>query len=277
MPYGRSSICAICKNQPSITSCEGCQQKYCSACLSQHRNELSVELDELFNRRNELFEIITNSSSSNNTTNRSPCLEEINRWQNEMHTNIDRIASTARDHVRQFLSESSKNVRIELDRVSQDLQQRQKTNGYVEGDLDRIKQQLTKLNDIVQRFNEQIRIDTSNTKNIQWNSLLVVVPTNANRTTTKATYVPTNSTLYSSSNQQSNSSMPVSHQQFNSNKSSSKFGPYSNNYHSSTKQNRSSSMNSQPRTYICIGCKTQNNYNENGRNNCSVCRFPYTF
>ena len=43
------------------------------------------------------------------------CIDEINRWQNEMHANIDRIASTARDNVRQYLSEASKNVRVEID------------------------------------------------------------------------------------------------------------------------------------------------------------------
>ncbi|CAF2325250.1 unnamed protein product [Rotaria sp. Silwood2] len=200
MSFGTSSICAICRSQPSTASCEGCQQKFCPTCLSQHRDQLSAELDDLFNRRNELFEII-NNSSSNTTKIISPCFEDINRWQNEMHTTIDRIATTAQDHVRQILSEASKNVRIELDRVSQDLQQRQKNGGYVEGDLNRIKQQLTNLNGIVQRFNEQIQIDTSNTKSINWDSLLHVIHNNSNQTYTKVPNVPISSTLYSSYNQ----------------------------------------------------------------------------
>ncbi|CAF0787266.1 unnamed protein product [Rotaria sp. Silwood1] len=200
MPFGTSSICAICRNQPSITSCEGCQKKFCTTCLSQHRDQLSMELDDLVNHRNELSEII-NSASSNNTNNINPCFEEINRWQNEMHKNIDRIAIIAREQVRQLLSEASKNVRTELDRISHDLQQRQKTGGYVEGDLDRIKQQLTSLNGIVQRFNEQIRIDTYNTNSINWDTLLVVIPINASQKNIKVPNVSTNSMLYSSYNQ----------------------------------------------------------------------------
>jgi len=153
----------LCASQPSITSCEGCQRKFCLTCLSRHRNELSLELDDLFNRRNELVEIINNNLPSS-ATDRCSCFDEINRWQNEMHANIDRIASTARDNIRQFLSDASKNVRTELDQISRDLQQRQKNGGYVEGDLNRLKQQLIKLNDTVQRFNEQIRIDTTISK-----------------------------------------------------------------------------------------------------------------
>lgn len=175
MSYGTSSICAQCTAQPSISSCEGCQRKFCLTCLSQHRNDLSLELDDLFNRRNELMEIVNNHLPSN-TTDKCSCFDEINRWQYEMHANIDRIASAARESVRQSLSETSKNVRQELDQISQDLQQRQKSGGYVEGDLNRIKQQLIKLNDMVQRFNEQIQIDTSVSKNIPWDSLLFIVP-----------------------------------------------------------------------------------------------------
>jgi gluconate kinase len=195
---GTSSICVLCTSQPSITSCEGCQRKYCLTCLSRHRNELSLELDDLFNRRNELVEIMNNHIPSN-TTDRYPCFDEINRWENEMHTNITRIASTVRDNVRQLLSETSKNVRKELDQISQDLQQRQKTGGYVEGDLNRIKQQLNKLNDLVQRSNEQIRIDSSMSKNIVWDSLLFVIP---NKETSYG--VPSSSNLYSSFNRSKN-------------------------------------------------------------------------
>jgi hypothetical protein len=198
MSFGTSSICVLCASQPSITSCEGCQRKFCLTCLSRHRNELDLELDDLFNRRNELVEIINNNLPSN-TTDKCPCFDEINRWQNEMHTNIDRIASTARDNVRQLLSETSKNVRIELDQISHDLQQKQKTGGYVEGDLNRIKQQLTKLNDMVQRFNEQIRIDSSISKNIPWNSLLFVLSNKE-----KPPVIPSSSNLYSSFPQSKN-------------------------------------------------------------------------
>jgi hypothetical protein len=175
MSYGTSSFCVLCGNHPGVTSCDGCQRKFCFECLTEHRKELSLELDDLFNRRNELVETI-NNQTSNKTTGITPCFDEIDRWRTEMHANIDRIASTARDNVRQFLSEASKNVRNELEQVSHDLQQRQKSGGYLEGDLTRIKQQLNKLNDIVRRFSEQIRIDASNSRRIDWDSLLFVAP-----------------------------------------------------------------------------------------------------
>jgi hypothetical protein len=193
-----SPNCVLCTTQPSIISCEGCQRKFCLSCLTKHRNDLSLELDDLFNRRNELVESI-NNHLSNNTTDKSPCFDEINRWQNEMHANIDRIALTIRDNVRQIISEASKTIRIELDQISQDLQQKQKSSGYVEGDLNRIKEQLIKLNLTVQRFNEQIHIDTSSSKNIDWDSLLFVIPNRESQINIKPTSVPPSPNLYNQS------------------------------------------------------------------------------
>jgi hypothetical protein len=193
MSYHTSSMCASCTGQPSTTSCEGCQRKFCLPCLSTHRNELSQELDELINRRNELFEIISNQVP-NNTTSLYPCFDEINRWKNDMHANIDRIALAAQDNVRQLLSEASKSVRVELDKVSKDLQQQQKTGGYVENDLNRVKQQLTQLNDTVKRLKDRIRIDTSVSKSVDWDSLLFVMSNEGSR----PNIVPSNTDLYNS-------------------------------------------------------------------------------
>jgi uncharacterized phage infection (PIP) family protein YhgE len=128
-----------------------------------------------------------------NVTDKCSCFDEINRWQNEMHANIDRVATVARENVRQILSGTTKNVRMELDQLSQDLQQKQKTGGYVEGDLNRIRQQLMKLNDTVKRFNEQVHIDTSISKTIAWDSLLFVIPKQE-----KAPGAPSNMNIYNS-------------------------------------------------------------------------------
>jgi len=151
-----------------------------------------------------------------------------------------------------------------------------KNGGYFEGDLNRLKQQLIKLNDTVQRFNEQIRIDTTISKNIDWDSLLFVMPNKG----IPPPVAPPNPNLYSSYQHRSSlptsvpMSMPMPPQNFYSNTPTPR-----NPSRSLGNQGRSASisMGSRPSTYTCIGCKTTNVFNENGRNICSTCRCPAPF
>lgn len=167
MSFSSLPNCSDCGKNPSTTSCEGCQKKFCQKCIHEHRDELSRQMDTLCNTRNELVEMMSNPSTNSNS-----CLQEIDKWRKEMHAQIDRIASKARDYIQKSAQESNKNVRTELDRVSQELQERQKSGGYVEYDLSRIRQQLEDINNRIQQLYAGSRIDTSNSKNINWDSLL---------------------------------------------------------------------------------------------------------
>jgi hypothetical protein len=111
---------------------------------------------------------------------------------------------------------------------------------------------------------------------------------------------PSTSTSYSSSNQRPSQSIPypVSNQRpsypnatpststsySSSNRTSSLSNtmpppstPYPTSNHRASGRSASVSMGSRPLTYTCIGCKTTNQINENGRNVCSVCRSPAPF
>ncbi len=72
--------------------------------------------------------------------------------------------------------------------------------------------------------------------------------------------------------------MPMPHHTFYSNTSTHASIPQSTgNIQRPYGRSASISMGSRPLTYTCIGCKTTNPFNENGRNICSVCRSPAPF
>jgi hypothetical protein len=71
--------------------------------------------------------------------------------------------------------------------------------------------------------------------------------------------------------------MSMPQQQFNPYISSPTSISHSTNIHRSAGRSASISMGSRPSTYTCIGCKTTNVFNENGRNFCSVCRSAAPF
>lgn len=201
MPLGTSTYCCRCRTKLSITSCEGCQEKFCNNCFNEHRTALSNEFENLVNFRNQIVEII-NRPSSSTTASSDSCFEKINRWETEMQKKIADIAAKARAQAQQCTPQSDRNIRSELDRISSDLQQKQKTNDYLEGDIIQIRRQLQMLNDMVERFNNQIRIDTSNSNKVDWNSLLTVTRDNTNQSDQipMPTPPPSYSSIFSSHN-----------------------------------------------------------------------------
>ena len=195
--FDRLSICAMCSYHPSTVSCEGCREKYCMECIQKHREELSKGLDELCNRRNELV-ARTSESLYGSMVNSLPCMKEIDRWEKDMHEKVNSIASRAKSRVQQLFLDSNNRVRTELIPVSQDLQKKEKSRGYLESDLCRISQKLTELNDMIEKFAERTQIDTSNSKNIDWDSLLFVRQNNPNQILTPKTLAQPRTISYSS-------------------------------------------------------------------------------
>ncbi|CAF0817804.1 unnamed protein product [Adineta ricciae] len=270
MSFNRSNTCALCTALPSVSLCEGCQKKFCYTCFNKHRNDLSLELDDLFNRRNELMEVI-NSQLNNDSLNVNPCFEKIDRWQNEMHAHIDRITAAARDTVYKLTFEINSNIRNEFDEISKELQRQQKTNGYIESDLNRLRQQLIKLNDTVQQSHNKIHVDSSNSRNINWDTMLFVATNKAPHMTMTSTSVPSSPNLNNSLNRSSHNTMSLSRHPYSS-------STHTPNFYRTVSRTASLSTGSRSSTtYACIGCKTINNLRENGPSFCSVCHSPAPF
>ena len=61
-----------------------------------------------------------------------------------------------------------------MDKVSEELQRRIKMNEILEHDINRIKIELANLEKEIDKSNQQIRIDTSNSQKISWNSLILI-------------------------------------------------------------------------------------------------------
>jgi hypothetical protein len=74
-----------------------------------------------------------------------------------------------------------------------------------------------------------------------------------------------------------NVTMDMPQPKFYSNTSTPTSVPRSMDPRRSSVRSASITMGSRPFTFTCIGCKTTNQFNENGRNICSVCRSPAPF
>ena len=101
MSYSSLSLCSACGSHQGSTSCEGCQQKYCYECLTNHREALIVEIEALTNARNEVKE-----KFDNELINCQSAANEIDRWARDMHSEIDRVAQRSKEQVREKLTKS---------------------------------------------------------------------------------------------------------------------------------------------------------------------------
>jgi hypothetical protein len=101
----------------------------------------------------------------------------------------------------------------------------------------------------------------------------------SHRNSLSNTYVPHQNSFSNTyaphQNSSSNTSIPYQNPYSNAAKFPS--APHSIVNQRSSGRSTSISMGARPLTYTCIGCKTSNPFNENGRNICSVCRCPAPF
>jgi len=292
MSLKTTSFCAICKTRASISLCIGCKRDLCAHCFNQHRYELSLELDELVNRRNELIQSMK-TYLSGGQTDKSSCLNDITRWQQEMHANIDRIATRARENAQRLLTESGQAAQYDLNEISKDLEQRQQSGGYVETDLNEIRQQLDSLSKTIKNSNEKIYIDTNTSKTIPWDSLITVVskkksaspppppysslknsyqpsqsmPQQVNRSVTA--YAPPQRDQTIPATPKTRSTRDHTDRNYSQNTNGYPTQPYSLD---SQAYRQASSL-----TFTCVGCKTVNNRNPSGQSFCSNCKSPAWF
>lgn len=267
-----TDMCIECRCQPSVASCNGCQRKFCHTCFNRHRDQLARDFDQIVDRRNELVGFIQ-THIPNDLTDRSAFFEGIDQWEGRMYAKIASVASKARDHVRKHLSNVKSDVEKEFKRLSDELQEKQKIGGYTERDLNLTEEQLTKLKEKIQRLKDDIRIDTTASEKISWDSLIIVkLPTNTYPVTVSRppsnTYSHSPPPIYNSAPLRSQP--PPSYYQVNPspvrtpNISRHTYGPSLPNMPTG-RESRLTSM-------TCVGCKTNNVCYEGKQNYCTVCK-----
>ena len=280
-------MCTQCACLPSAASCDGCQRRFCYTCFNGHHDELARDLDDIVNCRNEIVETMR-IHMPNDVTGQSACFEEINQWESGMYNQIDRVASKARELIRHHLSEARRNAQMELDRLSEELKEKQMTGGYMENDLNRMRQQLTKLAEKVQNCKNDIRIDTMTSNNIPWDSLITVKSTNntspaaSSRRASNPYSRPT--TVYNSAHDQSQSPPPpyryanpspvATPPYYYANPSPVGTPSMSRNNHRPSQSSTPIRRESRAITITCVCCKTPNLCYEGRQNDCSVCKRP---
>ena len=166
--------CIWCNERKGNTRCEGCQQLFCLPCMTKHLDELEIQFDLLFGVQNELKESFNIVESIWQNKKELSCLNEIDRWEQEVINRIQQIATKARITANEMMTKNMKDIRRRLDQLVFDMQQRQTEGNYLDNDITAIRNQLEQLNKTIKTVNDKIQVDYTMTNNIDWGSLMYV-------------------------------------------------------------------------------------------------------
>ncbi|UJR17439.1 hypothetical protein I4U23_004334 [Adineta vaga] len=136
------SHCKICDQEKRTVKCEGCLQSFCYTHITDHRQELNTELDNIENNR-DLFLQTLNEHINN------PCTEEmlqkINDWEKESVNKIQQTANECRTLVAEYIHKNISEIENQLKEFTDQIRNIRKEDDFNEIDLNEFGEKLKQL------------------------------------------------------------------------------------------------------------------------------------
>lgn len=142
--------CVTCEKSAGIAICSGCQKQFCIKHFLEHRSNLTTQMDRI----GEQHDVIRRDFNKDSTEH--PLFNRIDQWEKETIVKIQVAAEAARADLRETLDRRRDEMKLMIDRLTNELQISQESNDYTEIDLDRWKQ---KLNHLEQLLNSPGQLD----------------------------------------------------------------------------------------------------------------------
>lgn len=137
--------CGKCSKGGGVATCDGCQQSFCIKHIIEHREELATQLEDI----GQEHDLLRRDLIQENLVH--PLSIRIDEWEQESITRIQVIAEAARADLRQLLDQTKNDVKISLDKMTNEMQSCREINDYTEIDLLRWIEQLKELRKLSER------------------------------------------------------------------------------------------------------------------------------
>jgi hypothetical protein len=132
--------CVTCDKSGGTVICDGCQQSFCIKHVSEHRQELGVQLDVIMQEHDLLREELEKPSAKKNRI-----LKKIDKWEKDSIAKIQTAAENARKALQELLEQSKERLTKVCHDVSEALRSSREADNFSEHDLDQWKKQLQEL------------------------------------------------------------------------------------------------------------------------------------
>jgi chromosome segregation ATPase len=134
--------CVTCGKEKRAVRCEGCSQLFCFDHLPDHRQELSIQLDDIEVNRDLLRQTLTEQTTD---PKKHSLIKQIDQWEDESIRKIQQTAKECRQLVLQHTTEHINQIEDNLTKLTDELRQTRQENDFNEIDLRELKQKLTQL------------------------------------------------------------------------------------------------------------------------------------
>ena len=143
--------------------------------MNAHHDDLQQQFHTLMDRRNEVKQTMDRIADTNHQSVENSYHADINRWEQNMIEQIQRLASTVRTNANELFKGYIAEIGKVFEQLSTDMEQQQKENIFVEMNIERVEHQLNQLHKQIQDVHKKIRIDHSMSKHIEWARLIRIV------------------------------------------------------------------------------------------------------
>jgi hypothetical protein len=140
--------CCRCNKGGATFTCDGCCLSFCLKHASDHRQELSKQMDNI-GQQHDILKRDIDQQPVDNTL-----LVQIDRWEKESIAMIRSTADKARSDLKRLTEESTDRLTSLMGKLSDELRLYRESDDYIEDDLDRWVKQLKELQNELEKPSE---------------------------------------------------------------------------------------------------------------------------
>ena len=164
------AYCVKCRKERATLKCAGCSQDFCFDHLTDHRQDLGSQLDDIEMNR-DLFRQTLNEHM--NDPKKHLLIKQIDQWEEDSIYKIRQTAEHCRQLVLQHTNEHLNEIEINLNKLTNQLRETRKENDFNEIELNQFKQ---KLEELAQELNKPRNISIQHDCSLFINQISVVMP-----------------------------------------------------------------------------------------------------
>ena len=161
--------CIICDKERSAVRCEGCLQIFCYNHLSDHRQDLNKQLDEIETNRDIFRQALTQQTTDSKN---DLLLKQIDDWKCDSFREIEQIAEECKKRLVQYTTDHISQRETDLAKLTDQLRYIRQENDFNELDLNELREKLTQLE---QQLDQPLSISIQRDSSLPINQISVVI------------------------------------------------------------------------------------------------------
>lgn len=134
--------CVTCDKEKATLRCGGCLQEFCFNHSTDHRQELSKQLDDIEVSRDLFRQTLIDQTTD---SHKHGLIEQINDWEHDSIKKIQQVAKEAKQKLLKHTTEHIKQMEVDLNKLTDELRQSREENDFYETDIRHWNEELTRL------------------------------------------------------------------------------------------------------------------------------------